>query len=96
MRRTTIVLSILASALTVGACGGQKVKGSAMSGYAEQQISTQIQGAKADCPDTDYKQGATVDCPVDVQGKRFIASLKIQGKQDDKVLLSFLKFEPAK
>ncbi len=67
-----------------------------MSTYAEQQISTQIQGAKANCPDTDYKKGATVDCPVTVQGKEFVASLKIQGKQDDKVLLSFLKFAPKK
>ncbi|MGI8579878.1 MAG: hypothetical protein ACR2K9_04955 [Solirubrobacteraceae bacterium] len=96
MRKTTTMLPILASALTLGACGGQTVKGSAMSTYAEGQIGTQIQGAKANCPDTDYKQGATVDCPVDVQGKKFVASLKIQGKQGDKVLLSFLKFEPAK
>lgn len=96
MRKTTIMLSILASALALGACGGQTVKGSAMSTYAEGQISTQVQGAKADCPDTDYKQGATVDCPVQVQGKKFTATLKIQGKQDNKVLLSFLKFEPTK
>jgi hypothetical protein len=95
MRKTTILAFILA-ALTLAACGGQTVKGSAMSTYAESQISTQISGAKADCPDTDYKQGATVDCPVKVQGKKFVASLKIQGKQGDKVLLSFLKFAPAK
>jgi hypothetical protein len=96
MRKTTALISVLASTVALSACGGQTVKGSAMSTYAQGKLAGQLPGAKVDCPDSDYKQGATVKCDLNVNGKKGFAFLKIEGKQDDKVLLTFLRVEAAK